>query len=516
MSLQIVRRIRGNVHGTIDVSALENAVLDHECVQRLRRIRQLAFLHFVFPGASHTRFEHSLGVMHMAGTAWRTLEINQRRYAENLQRIDDFAALERRGPPGNGKVLSHGLLSPTFSLLDGIFGSDYHLQVLRLAALLHDVGHPPFSHSGERFLPSWRAVLAANSDAPDYLRDYLQNRIQRLADRGQDPDQVSVRHEVFSLLMVDKILRETYAAHPGLKLPIDPRDVAAVMTTEIEPARHSSLWQYGLYRLMHELLSGELDIDRMDYLLRDSRECGVVYGIFDAHRILDSLCLYYDEQDAGLHVAIHVSGLAAFEDYLRARHSMYLQVYFHKTSTAAEAMMQHLARQLGGWRLPADVESYAEIDEYNIGEKLRQAAESSALSPEARREFLESVKGVLYHRRLWKRVYEVSGTFESPPSEAVLERARGVLKAGGHAFEEISSGSLLTRFRAREADAPSRNYLRLIKKDEHQIPRVVPIEDHSRLIRDNSSAVIHRLYVADHAPELRKALRTSDGASATR
>ena len=96
MSLEIVRRIRDNTHGTIDISALEDAVLNHEYVQRLRRIRQLAFLYLVFPGASHSRFEHSLGVMNMAGTAWAKLEANQRRLADSLQKYDDFAGLENR------------------------------------------------------------------------------------------------------------------------------------------------------------------------------------------------------------------------------------------------------------------------------------------------------------------------------------------------------------------------------------------------------------------------------------
>src|SRR5690606_17629086 len=107
----------------------------------------------------------------------------------------------------------------------------------------------------------------------------------------------------------------------------------------ILPEPDSELVTRHAYELCHELISGELDLDRMDYLLRDSRECGVVYGIFDAGRILDSLCVYFDPRDEKLHVAISLSGLAAFEDYLRARHSMYLQLYFHKSSVAAEAMM---------------------------------------------------------------------------------------------------------------------------------------------------------------------------------
>lgn len=503
MSLEVVRRIRDNVHGTVDVTAVEDAVLCHPYVQRLRRIRQLAFLYQVFPGASHSRFEHSLGVMHLAATAWGKLESNQRRISESLGKYHDFAGLERQrvGP------VSHGQLAPTLPLLSAIFGSDYHLQVLRLSGLLHDVGHPPFSHSGERFMPSWRDVLRANPEASDYLREYLQERIDTLAAKGKDPGKTAVRHEVYSLLMVDRILRDTYRSFPKLKLQIDPRDVAAVMTNSIEPARHSSIWQHGVYRLLHELISGELDIDRMDYLLRDSRECGVVYGIFDANRILDYLSLYYDEADRSVHVALQFSGLAAFEDYLRARHSMYQQVYFHKTAVAAEAMMQSLARDLGGWALPAKTEEYARVDEYNIGDRLLAAAAERGWDTATLARFKETLNALLYHRQLWKRVFELSGTYEHPPSAQMLGKARQLLSDSGYRYEEISSGSLLTRFRPRAADEPSLNYLRLIKKDEREFPRVVPIEDHSKLVGNNSSVVIHRLYVEDGEGKARQAVR---------
>ena len=112
----------------------------------------------------------------------------------------------------------------------------------------------------------------------------------------------------------------------------------------------------------------------MDYLIRDSRECGVVYGVFDVHRILDSLCLYHDAHDNRLHVAINYSGLPAFEDYLRARYSMYLQLYFHKSSVAAEAMIVELRKSLGNFKLPANIENYAALDEYKIHEVMLNEA----------------------------------------------------------------------------------------------------------------------------------------------
>ncbi len=491
MNLEIVRRIRGNVHGTIDVTALEDAVISHPYVQRLRRIRQLAFLHYVFPGASHTRFEHSLGVMQLAGIAWDKLKVNQQRLSETAQKLPDFPTSEKAP---RDDVL-HGLLTPTFSLMNQVFGSEYNLQVLRLAGLLHDIGHPPFSHSGERLLPSWCKVLEDNPDASDYLVDWLRDKIDGLRKKGKDPNQVKVRHEVFSLLMIDKVLKQVYQDHPNLKIVVDPRDVISLITPEITPCPNSPLLAHGLYRMLHELISGELDIDRMDYLLRDSRECGVVYGIFDASRILDGLCIYQDHEDKGLHVAIRTSGLAAFEDYLRARQSMYLQVYFHKTSSSAEAMMKYLSGMLDGWSLPAEVDEYASFDEYNIGVELSNIASSSLDDIYKVKSFQKTLRDLLYDRRLWKRVFEITGPADDRVAEARLTAVESVIQDKKIDFQSVSSLSSLTRFSPRARSERSANDLRIIKEDEYGVPRVHPIEDYTSVIQNNNNVVLRRVYV---------------------
>ncbi|MBC7660974.1 MAG: HD domain-containing protein [Chitinophagaceae bacterium] len=484
----MVRRIRDNLHGSIDVSELEDAVIAHPFFQRLRRVRQLAFLHYVFPGATHTRFEHSLGVMHLAARAWEKLKTNQERLRHTVSNIQDFKAFEEQADRNE----KHGRLWPTFAMMDQIFQSDYSLQTFRLAALLHDVGHPAFSHSGEHFMPSWVDVRDANTDLPDYLSEYIDERIATLTARGEDPALVKVRHEIYSILLIDKILKGVYEKNPQLRLVIDPRDVIAMINSSIKPAAGSPLLSSQTSHVLRELISGELDIDRMDYLLRDSRECGVVYGVFDVDRILDSLGLYFDDADQQIHVAIHLSGLAAFEDYLRARYSMYLQLYFHKSSVAAEAMMRHLCNTLGDWRLPARIENYAAIDEYNIGNALWEAAQKlpSPLSEET----VILVADLLYNRRLWKRVYEVTGSRHRPAID-IIDRVKSILTLKGISFQEISSENSLTRFQPK-GSGRSRNYLRLIKKDEQQLHRICAIEDYSSLIASNDSVAIRRIYAA--------------------
>lgn len=491
MELEIVRRIRGNVHGTVDVTALEDRIIDHPIVQRMRRIRQLAFLSLVFPGASHSRFEHSLGVMQLAGVTWTKMHANQKRLANTCGRYRDFAATERQGVGG----LLHGLLEPTFPVYEQLFGCQETLQALRLAGLLHDVGHSPYSHSGERFMPTWTRLIDGLKDTPRYLVDYLKSRAQALADKGRDPGKVMVRHEVYTLLLVERLLHEVCVRRKAPGVNVAPRDVLSIFAPEIGPEPGSPLGRLGAHKLCHELISGEVDIDRMDYLLRDSRECGVVYGIFDSTRIQDSLCVYHDPRDQSLHLAISFSGLAAFEDYLRARHSMYLQLYFHKTSVAAEAMMQHLARRLGGWTFPTDLPSYAALDEYNIEVALLDAAKGLK-DPAKQSEFRTLLTNLLRSRKLWKRVFEVS-TKDAESGQAAVEAACQVIRELGYEYETISSSNSLTRFRARNEHEMSRNYLRLVKKDEYQFPRVVPIEDYSTLIETGDKVHISRIYVPD-------------------
>lgn len=491
--LHIVRRVRDNLHGSIDVSELEDAVLSHPFFQRLRRVRQLAFLHYVFPGATHTRFEHSLGVMHLASRAWEKLQTNQERLRQTVHSIQDFKAFEESAD----KKERHGRLWPTFAMMDQIFQSDYSLQTFRLAALLHDVGHPAFSHSGEHFMPSWEDVRQANPDLPEYLAEYVDKRIEELSARGADPSNVKVRHEIYSILMIDKIMRDVYAKNPQLRLVIDPRDINAMINSAITPAPGSPLLASQTAHILRELISGELDIDRMDYLLRDSRECGVVYGQFDVDRILDSLGLYFDDSNQQIHVAIHLSGLAAFEDYLRARYSMYLQLYFHKSAVAAEAMMRHLCNALGDWRLPAKIENYAAIDEYNIGNALWVASEKIAQPKQD--EIRVLVADLLYNRKLWKRVYEATAP-KGKSTTDVTERVKQILDAKGVTYQEISSENSLTRFQPRSGNLRSNNYLRLIKKDEQQLHRVCAIEDYSSMIANNESVVIRRIYASEDQP----------------
>ena len=497
--MEITRRIRENIHGTINVSHFEDLVIAHPFVQRLRRIKQLAFLQYVFPGASHSRFEHSLGVMHLAGVAWNKLYENQKSLRNSTAKYGDFADLERR----SGKAQpAHGVLSPTFGMMDEIFGDEYPLQALRLAALMHDLGHSPFSHSGEGFMPTWKQMFDARKSLPSYISQFISDRCDSMSAKGQDPAKIRVRHELYTLIAIDRVLSDIYSDNPNLKSPkVTAQDVASIIAPQIPPSPNSPLLRYGMNQLCHELVSGEFDVDRMDYLLRDSRECGVVYGIFDESRILNSLAIYWDESDKSLHLAIQFSGLAAFEDYLRARHSMYLQLYFHKTSVAAEAMIKKITTMLPSWTLPINIDEYASIDEYNMPTVLIDAAKKTIKNKTDLDEFSTLLKDLMYDRRLWKRAFEVASNTGSSSGIESIDEAATVIAGLGIKFEKVSSTNSLTRFRPRTGDEPSHNRLRLIKKDDFQFPRVIPIEDQMSLIAQNSQVHITRLYVENKKDE---------------
>lgn len=243
MTLKTVAEIRDPVHGYIKITGVERAVIDSPFVQRLRRIHQLAGAYMVYPGAVHTRFDHVLGAMHVAGLM-----------AE--------------------------------SIANNIHLDKTKIQDIRLAALLHDVGHGPFSHLFEEVLAektnlthediSQKIVLKSN------VRDILEN--------------YGISSRKISDLCVGKLNKPPY---------------------------------------MNEIVAGGLSADIMDYLLRDSYFTGVEYGKVDIHRIIDSIEIVNN------HLALNQAALYAFEAILIARYEMFKAVYFHRTVRASELMLVH-------------------------------------------------------------------------------------------------------------------------------------------------------------------------------
>lgn len=476
MAKLVKRRIRDNLHGSIDLNPLEDKIISHPYFQRLRRVKQTAFLSFAFPGATHTRFEHSLGSMYLAGRAWRKILSNQERlrYKANKISYDKNYPLEKFFP-GEASIIA------TFPLLEEVINSDYVYQVLRLAALFHDVGHPPLSHTGEIFLPSIQEFLKKNKKLPDYLR-------KQLEEKNQDKQ---VSHETYSILILDKILRDSYKEGvKGRHLVIEPQDIASVLALDIPPKKESDIKKLHLQNLLHELISGEVDVDRMDYLLRDSKECGVVYGMFDMDRILDSLAMYYKSKEKRFHLALKLSGLPAFEDFLRARQSMYVQVYLHKTSTAGDSMLQFLSDKVSEITFPHNHEDYCKLDDYNISSFLKEEIlKSKSLKKKEKEQFVSFIENLFLERKLWKNLYETSFTGAKVKSPKEPTKISEHLTELGKHHKISYHKSTLTSKKAKK-EIP----LLLIHKDHKLRYTLSKLEEYSYLTEDRNTRHMVRVY----------------------
>lgn len=483
-------KIRDPLHDTIPITAAEKAVIDTPEFQRLRRIQQTAFIKYVFPGATHTRFEHSLGVMHMSGIMANSLVFNQKRILADVDAIIGQLASQVRAEFYKREEQDGSVLD-TRDALTALETNPYLTQCLRFAALLHDLGHAPFSHSGERFLPTWQQLALAleGLDIPEYLKTGLAKKCEKVMSKTPHARNIAIRHEIYTLLIIARLFNNETNPHLSKQMG---QDICAVLDLSIEPAAGSPLASSGLHTLLHEVVSGELDVDRMDYLMRDSRQCGVVYGLFDAARILDSACFYFDRHTQKYHLAMRKRGVPALEDYLRARWSMYQQVYFHKTATACEAMLEAIHRQLGKFTFPLEVKEYLELDDSSfyayIAEKNpKRSAQTDTL-----------LRDLVFNRKLWKRVYEESTPRNSSVHiPSLCPTIQMFLKKNNIPNEMIESGTSLTRFSPKGRSNRSENTLRVVIKDVHGLRFLEPIEHHSSLVnRMDEETLIRRIFVS--------------------
>jgi len=388
-TLEFPHVVRDAVHGNIPFTALEREVIDHPLFQRLRHIVQLGFLHLVFPSATPTRFEHSPGVMLLA---WRLLTAA----LTNQERL-----LARHGDPA---------LPGTARLIAPLREARV-LQAVRLAALIHDLGHGPFSHASETLTLDRAAAVWSDPALPRWLRDHFAREIKAGAE---------VTHEWYTLLMAVRLFADLPPVGRSLL-----RDVLALLQPGIGCDPSSPLSRHRLLPFLHGLLSSELDADRMDYLLRDSRSAGVRYGLYDLDRIAAALCFTGGKKPGP---AIHESGLHAFEDYLISRYQMYLQVYTHKTNTAFEEMFVALCSGLA-LSYPADSAGFLSFTDRTFPAQVAARLAELPSGERARRAALAD--SLFVARKPWKLAWQATA-FDAIPAEAAhFRRLVARLKKAG-------------------------------------------------------------------------------------
>ena len=304
--------IRDPIHGFIELDDWERDIVNHPVFQRLRRIRQLGLTDMVYPGATHSRFEHSLGVMHVATRMFDAIVNRRRDFLKSTYKYDN-AGLER------------------------------DKRIVKLAALLHDVGHAPFSHAAADLMP-------------------------------QDDKGRRYEHEKYSAVIVARLMKDVIEGHPlNQNYDIGAQDVADFI--EGKPADTSAGRSSAGRRLFwRNLVSGQLDSDRADYLLRDSHHIGVAYGHYDLERLLTTLTTVEDPETGSPVLAVEEGGLHAAEGLIIARYMMFTQVYFHHTRRAydhhlVEAMRSLLKESKSVFPPPIDketIEEYISWDDWRV------------------------------------------------------------------------------------------------------------------------------------------------------
>jgi len=293
--------IKDPIYGYIYITEAEKKIIDSYPFQRLRRIRQLAGAEYVYPGANHTRFEHSLGVMYLAGLL-----------VENPQ-------------------------------LSQILSED-EAQMIRIAALLHDVGHGPFSHIFEHILIKF----------------------------------LGKTHEDMTFWIITKSeLRDIIGG-----LGYDPNVIGALAVGRLNKPKMA---------FINQIIRSAVDVDKLDFVVRDTYHTGAKYGFVDVFRLIRTL----DVIDGNL--SVDVGALSALESFMLARIESFKSIYFHRVGRAVQIMlamaMERAKDELGlaDFKSP---EEYLALNDYNLWTKLQECEKS--------REIIERLE----RRKLIKCAYD--------------------------------------------------------------------------------------------------------------
>ena len=312
MNLEKKFKICDPLYSYIYLERNELPVFNHLAFQRLRSIRQLGFSDEAFPSATHTRFTHSLGVSHLAGEAFDSIfEKNKGLLSEKKKQV--------------------------------------FRKNLRMASLLHDLGHGPFSHSSEVLMPPLKSLN---------LSQHL-----KATDR-------QARHEDYSLKM---ILEEESLIKALKQMGLEPVHIAEILHPEFS-GETGFFKEKGLnfLPLLRQILSSPFDVDRMDYLYRDSLFCGVKYGLIDFVWLIAQMdCHIQNNQgEDQVFLSIDSSALYTLESLILGRQHMRLVVYFHHKSTIYNEMLKKYSKTCS-WVLPSNISDYLEFTDSKLLNELK-------------------------------------------------------------------------------------------------------------------------------------------------
>jgi HD superfamily phosphohydrolase len=334
--------LRDEIHGDITLEGVARAVVDHRCFQRLRYIKQLGLAEYVFPCATHTRFQHSVGAAFLA-----------RQYFESLVETLPEWEFSFDGRVEGTEFLVQETRECVAEIAQHPPSREYWASVATLAGMLHDVGHGPWSHTFEYL------DLAQNfEESTLHLTGALRAYFDGLKAGGH-----RIWHEDVSVLYVFKILEELQASGESPEalhfflpvcLLVNKRMMGAELRGRFEEELDQVLAVNGIrggmriLRLLSPFISGPFDVDRADYIQRDGRNCGVSLGGIEWRRILRKVmpCLARHQNDQGEPTdVVLISGLKnqhVLDDFVFSLYQMYAQVYLHPTIVAFEDQIRRL------------------------------------------------------------------------------------------------------------------------------------------------------------------------------
>jgi len=306
--------IKDPVRGYVYITENEKEIIDSFPVQRLRRLRQLAGAEYVYPGANHTRFEHSVGVMYLAGRVTENPEISQHTSEDEAEKV-------------------------------------------RIAGLLHDVGHGPFSHVFEHLL-----------------------------------DKLDKTHEDMSLWITkNSELKDLLS-----KLGYNPENIGKLAIGNLHKPGKAFLDQ---------IISSSIDVDKLDFVVRDTYHTGAEYGYIDIFRLIHALDVLEEN------LAVDLGALSALESFIIARIESFKSIYFHRVGRAAQIMlataMEKANEELGlvNFKTP---EEYLALDDCTVWTMLKNCEKSSEIIENLeRRKMLKCV----YERTFYEKDIMVSNIF---------------------------------------------------------------------------------------------------------
>ena len=363
------------IHDFIRINKTERKIIDTSVFQRLRRIKQLSGAHLTYPGAQHTRFEHSLGVLHIASMASESLH-------------------------------SKGLMS------------NEDIQNIRFAALLHDIGHGPFSHLFE---------------------EVLQRKNQSHEEVGKQIILKSEIGDIISKSGYDKKLIHNLAVG-------------------------QSKMQY-----LNEIVSGALSADMMDYLLRDGYFTGAEHAKIDHHRLTHSLDVYKNK------LALDSSALVNFETMMISRFQMFKAVYFHKTVRAGEVMLLE-AMSLAGNELGLSslkIDEYVKLTDEVVLQKLMSIPETNSDLKAAKKIAID-----YQDRKLFKCVFERSLTGKSLSKKRLQELKQKIAKKSNISPNQIFiDTSTTSSIPLTPSKKESKSIILTRKESKRTIAREIPISE---------------------------------------